>query len=53
MAAMRDFFGLKKDQKLAEFGAEIKALSDADKAFFKEGLEQNGYKITHVIPGQV
>lgn len=46
MAAMKDFFGLALDQKLSEFAAECKALSDEDRAYFIAGLEGTGdYKI--------
>jgi len=45
MAAMKDFFGFNNGQTLSQFAAECKALSEEDKAYFKAGLEQNGYII--------
>lgn len=45
MAACKDFFGLKHGQTALDFGKEIKALTDADKAEIKAGLEQSGYEI--------
>lgn len=45
MAACKDYFGLKHGQTALDFGREIKALSEADKAEIKAGLEQNGYQI--------
>lgn len=45
IAAMRRFFGLREGQTLTEFSAELKALNDADRAYFRKGLEQNGYVI--------
>jgi hypothetical protein len=44
-AAMKDYFGFKPEQKLGEFVAEIKALNDAEKAFFAEGLRSVGYTL--------
>ena len=49
-AAMKEFFGLKPGQSLQGFAAELKALSDEEKAFFRAGLEQNGYQITTPVP---
>jgi hypothetical protein len=45
--ACRDFFGLKPEQKLTEFAAEVKVISSdpALRAYFVKGLEQNGYTI--------
>lgn len=45
MGACKDFFGLKPGQTALQFGQEIKALTDADKAEIKDGLEKNGYEI--------
>ncbi len=50
MAACRDFFGLKEGQSSLDFGREYKALTEADKAEIKAGLEQNGYEIV-AAPG--
>ena len=43
--AMKDFFGLLPGTTLKDFLAEMKTLDEKDKAFFKAGLEQNGYTI--------
>jgi hypothetical protein len=43
--AMRDFFGPKEGEGMAGFMKELKALDEADKGYFKQGLEQNGYTI--------
>jgi hypothetical protein len=47
IAAMKDFFGYKQDQKLPAFMVEVKAaIADpADRAFYIAGLEANGYAI--------
>ncbi len=45
MAACKDFFGLKSGQTALDFGKEIKALTDSDKAEIKAGLEKHGYEI--------
>lgn len=45
--AMKDFFGLKPGQNMAGFIAEMQALDQADRAYFRAGLEANGYKITN------
>jgi hypothetical protein len=44
IVAMKDFFGLRPDQKIAEFQAEVKAV-EPWKAEFIKGLELNGYVI--------
>ena len=41
-AACREFFGLKPNQKLTEFGQEIKALSYEDKLEIAKGLREVG-----------
>lgn len=43
----RDFFGMKEGQSIGAFASEIKTVSPdpALYAFFKSGLEQNGYVI--------
>ena len=46
LAAMKDFFGMQPGQSLKDFGAELKKLTDEDRAEFKAGLEANGYTIT-------
>ena len=46
LSAAIDFFGLRDGQSRMEFAKlEWKALSDADKAEVKTGLEKNGYEI--------
>jgi len=45
LAAMKDFFGYRPGNTAADFMKEIRALDDKSRAFFKSGLEQNGYKI--------
>jgi len=46
VGALRDFFGLKPEQTLSGFMAEVKALNEAERAFFKTELEKAGYTIT-------
>jgi uncharacterized protein YcgL (UPF0745 family) len=46
MNACRHFFGQKPGQTLQQFGAEIKQLTEADRAEIKAGLEAQGYIIT-------
>lgn len=41
-AAMKKYFGFKDGQTLSEFGAELKALSDADKSWFHAELNRIG-----------
>lgn len=50
-AAMKDFFGFRtmpdgSTQTLQQFGAEVKALNDDERTFFRKGLEANGYILT-------
>ena len=42
-AAMKDYFGFAPDQNLGAFAAEVKGLSDKDKAEFKSMLQGVGY----------
>lgn len=44
--AMKDFFGYQPGKGTAEFMAELKALTDADKAEFRAMLIEKGYKLT-------
>lgn len=44
-SAMQLFFGRLPNQNLSEFAAEVKKLTDEDKAEIKAGLEKNGYII--------
>lgn len=46
MQATADFFGRKQGQTLMEFRNELKALTDADRAEIREGLQQLGYNIS-------
>lgn len=47
--AMKDFFGLHAGQSAAGFMAEIKALDDAEKAFFRAGLISSGIAIKDAV----
>lgn len=42
--ACLDYFGKLPNQTTAEFAQELKALTDADRAEFKEALTERGYK---------
>ena len=46
VAAMKDFFGNRPGLGLMDFAKELKDLTEADRAYFKAGLEQVGYTIT-------
>ena len=46
-AACKDFFGVKPGQTALDFMKEVKALTEADKAEIKAGLEANGYQINN------
>ena len=46
LGALMDFFGKKPGQTLQDFSAEMKTLTDADRAYFKAELEKVGYQIT-------
>lgn len=50
MSACRDFFGLKDGQTAMEFGKELKALTEQDRAEIKDGLQRLGYEIV-AAPG--
>lgn len=47
MVACKEHFGLKQDQKLAEFAAEIKALTAQDKADLVNDFKAIGVEITN------
>lgn len=47
--AMKDYFGLKEGQNAMGFMQEIKALDDADRAYFKALLIGAGYDIVATI----
>lgn len=44
--AMKRFFGLMPGQTVANFAAELKALTDADRAEFKTLLRGVGFDVT-------
>lgn len=44
-SAMKDFFGMKKDQRPIDFMQEIKALTAEDRDYFTKGLATVGYEI--------
>lgn len=44
--AMREYFGYKEGQTMQDFAKELKALNDADRAYFKALLQGIGYTIT-------
>lgn len=41
--ALKDFFGFKEGQRLADFAEELKALSPAEKAQLAEGIENGTF----------
>ncbi len=43
--ACKDYFGFKEGQTMMEFAAELKALTDQDKADLSRYFETVGYKI--------
>lgn len=43
--AMMQFFGKLPGQTLGQFAEELKALTAEDRAYFKAGLEQNGFAV--------
>ena len=45
LAAMRDYFGFREGEGLAQFNQEIKALSLEERAWFRENLWKVGYKV--------
>ena len=45
ITAIKDFFGLHPGQTLTQFGTEVKALSEAERDFFRAGLATVGYEI--------
>jgi hypothetical protein len=50
VAAMRDYFGFNRGGEkgtTSSFLAELKALTDDDKAWFRKNLETVGYEITN------
>jgi len=50
--AMKDFFGLLPGQSVTQFGAELKALSDAEKHEFAEGLRAIGIDCADPVPAK-
>lgn len=47
VTAMKDHFGFKPGQTLSQFSAEIKELSDEDRAYFKAEFLKIGVEITN------
>lgn len=48
--ACREFFGMQPGQKIAEFGAELKALTYADKVELTEGMRAStGWNISDPV----
>ena len=45
LSAMREYFGMKPNQTAMEFMQEIKALSAAERDWFKSHLATVGYEI--------
>lgn len=45
LAACRDYFGMKADQRPVDFLKEIKDLTEADRTEIRKSLEANGYMI--------
>jgi hypothetical protein len=45
LTAMRDYFGSKPGQTAMEFMQEIKALSTAEREWFKQNLSTVGYEV--------
>lgn len=45
VVAMRDYFGFGEGGTITSFMKELKALSENDRAYFKEGLKSVGYEI--------
>lgn len=45
-AAMKHYFGLHPGQTLGQFMVELRALSDEEKAWFRDNLSQVGYLVT-------
>ncbi len=46
VAAMKDYFGFQPGQTFGGFIAEVRALNDADKAYFTAELTRVGYTVT-------
>lgn len=49
LQASKDFFGTKEGQTAMQFAQEIKALTEADRAEIRAGLEKNGYEILQAV----
>lgn len=48
--AIHDFFGKKPNQTLSEFQAEIRALDEADRAYFVREFAKVGIEVETVRP---
>lgn len=51
VGAMKQYFGMKPGQTLSEFGAELRAVSDADKLWYHSELNRIGIACTP--PGSI
>jgi hypothetical protein len=43
--ALKDFFGFLPGQTISGFMLELKALNDADRAYFHKALKEPGYNL--------
>lgn len=48
VTAMKDYFGLQPGETVSGFLTEIRALTDADKAWFRANLPSVGYEVLNV-----
>lgn len=46
IAAMKDYFGYHPNQTPMDFLKEVRALDDAEKAYFIQALKSVGYEVT-------
>lgn len=53
MQACRDYFGMHPGQTSVQFGTEIKALNEKDRAEITQGLKAQGYEIITPQPVKV
>ncbi len=44
LPALKDYFGMRDGQNLQDFAAECRALTPADKEWFKQEFEKHGIK---------
>lgn len=50
LAAMKTFFGLKPNQTMGDFAAEMKSLDDNDRTWFHQEFLKQGYKVAAPSP---